>query len=199
MCQKNKLHISNIFNPSKSKKLIFIISMMLFGSISLSAEGLKEHQMIEKSAKSGKGIIEKWKNFSDTDIKEPPEGLSSVVVFRPLDSVSGPAINLYIDSEYQASLLAGAYTQTSFCPGTHRFSIAYTNVLTKYKEKVKIGQKNTFRANEITYYQVDQDSTDKLRIQTLSEEKALALIKKLPPRQRHTISRLNKRECSQRK
>lgn len=196
MNQKNKLHILNLFNLTKNKKLIFIISMMLFGNTALSAKETRLNQTVEKSARSGQGIIEKWKNFSDTDIKEPSEGLSSIVVFRPLDSVNGPAVNLYIDNEYQASLLAGAYTQTSFCPGTHRFSIAYTNVLSKYKEKVKRGQKSIFHANEITYYKIVQDSKQKLRIKALSEEKALALIKKLPPRQRHTISRLNKRECS---
>lgn len=197
MSQVNKLHILNIFNPTKNKKLIFIISMMLLGSIGLSAEETNLNQTIDKSARSGQGIIENWNNFSDTDIKEPSKGLSSVVVFRPLDSVNGPAVNLYIDREYQASLLAGAYTQTSFCPGTHRFSIAYTNILKKYKAKVKAGQKSTFRANEITYYQVEQDSKQKLKVKALSEENALALIRKLPPRQRHTISRLNKRECSQ--
>jgi hypothetical protein len=173
--------------------------MMLLGTMTLSAEEIKLNQTIDKNAKSSTGIIEKWNNFSDTDIKKPYKGLSSVVVFRPLNSVEGPAVNIYIDGEYQASLLAGAYTQTSFCPGTHRFSIAYTNVLTKYKAKVKTGQKSTFRPNEITYYQVDQDSKQKLRIKALSEENALAFIRKLPPRQRHTISRLNKRECSQKK
>lgn len=195
MIQKNKLQILNIFDPSKNKKLIFIISMMLLGSIALSAKETNLNQTIEKSAKSGQGITEEWKNFSDTDIKKPYKGLSSMVVFRPLNSAQGPAINLYIDGEYQASLLAGAYTQASFCPGTHRFSIAYTNILTKYKEKVQVGQKSTFYANNIRYYQIDQDSKQKLVIHSLSEEKALDLIRKLPPRQRHTIPRLDKREC----
>lgn len=203
MNQENKTYTLDLFNDKKYRiykiysKLILILSMMLLGTITLSAEVTKLNQTIEKSAKSAQDIIEEWTNFSDTDIKEPSKGLSSVVIFRPLNSVEGPAVNIYIDGEYQSSLLAGAYTQTSFCPGTHRFSIAYTNVLKKYKAKVKAGQKSTFRANEITYYQVEQDSKQKLKVKALSEENALALIRKLPPRQRHTISRLNKRECSQ--
>lgn len=183
------------YNKSLSAYLIFIILMMLFGSTAIYAQEVKLNQTVKKSAKSGSGIVEEWKHFSDTNIKEPSQGLSSVVVFRPLDYVQGPAVNLYIDGEYQASLLPGAYTQTSFCPGNHRFSVAYTNVLTKYKAKKRIGQKGFFSENKITYFQIDQDSKENLSIQLLSEAKALELIKKLPPRQRHTISRLNKREC----
>ena len=171
----------------------------MFSSIFLFAEATELHQSIDKNAGSGTGIIEDWQNFSDTDIKKPSNGLSRVVVFRPLDSVKGSAVNLYIDGEYQASLLAGAYTQRSFCPGTHHFSVAYTNVLTKYKEKKRVDYKSTFAGNKISYYKIDKDNKQKPVIRELSEKKALALIKKLPPRQQHTISRHNKRECPKRK
>ncbi len=176
-----------------------MVSIILFASISLFAEATELNQSIDKNSGSGTGIQEDWQNFSDTDIKKPSSGLSSVVVFRPLDSVKGPAVNLYIDGEYQASLLAGAYTQRSFCPGTHRFSVAYTNVLTKYKEKKRIDHKSTFVGNKINYYKIVEGNKQKPIIQELSEKKALALIKKLPPRQNHTISRHNKRKCPKQK
>ncbi len=174
-----------------------LVSILMFSSIFLLAEATELKQSINKSAKSGTGIIESWKNFGETDIKTPSHNLSSVVFFRPLDSIKGPAVNIYINGEYQASLLAGAYTQKSLCPGSHHFSLAYTNVLTKYKEKKRIGYKSTLTANKISYYKVDKDHNQKPRVQELSETNALALIKKLPSRQRHTISRVSKRECSQ--
>ena len=179
--------------------LKIVISFIVLGSVSLFAEAAALNQSINKHATSGTNIVEDWKHFDDTDIKKPSNGLSSVVVFRPLDNLKGPAVNLYIDGEYQASVLAGAYTQTFFCPGSHHFSIAYTNVLKKYKAKKRVDHKNTFISNTITYYEINRGSNQKPKIQVLSEEKALTLIKALPPRQRHTISRLNKRECPKRK
>ena len=176
-----------------------IVSILMLSCISLFAETTELKQSIDKNAESGSSIIEEWKNFSDTDIKKPSNNLSSVVVFRPLDSVNGPAVNIYIDGEYQSSLLAGAYTQRSLCPGSHYYSLAYTNVLNKYKEKKRVSYKSSLTANKISYYKIDKDNKNKLRMQELSENSALALIKKLPPRQHHTISRINKRECSQRK
>ncbi len=175
--------------------LKIIVSIILFGSISLFAEAPKLNQFINKNAGSGSGLMESWDHFGDTDIKKPSNRLSSIVVFRPLNKVKGPAVNLFIDGEYHASVLPGAYTQASFCAGTHNFSVAYTNVLTKYKEKTRVDHKNVFMRNTITYYKIYQGNKGKLHMQLLDEDKALAHIKKLPPRQKHTISRISKRHC----
>ena len=173
------MHLNKIFK--------MMVTLLIMSHIPLFA----------KSNTSHLDIVENWDVFDNLAIKKPSKGLSSVVVFRTVNSVSGPAVNLYIDGEYQASLLSGAYTQTFVCPGTHRFSVAYTNVLTRYKAKKRVDLKSKFVKEHIAYYEIAKNSNNKLTIRPLSEEKALVLIKKLPPRQRHTISRLNKRQCRQ--
>lgn len=154
-------------------------------------------QVIDKNAGSGKNITEDWRNFRETSVEPPKRGTSSVVVFRPLNKVKGPAVNVYIDGEYQSSLLPGAYTQAKLCPGSHRLKVAYTNILTRYKEKRNAGQKSLLDAEEIAYYEIVTDKMSKLKLNALSEADALKLIRKLPPRQHHTITRVNKPQCSE--
>jgi len=175
-----------------------LFSFLVLGSGSyLFAKEAPASQMIDKQAGSGKNITEHWDNFMENDIELPKKRMSSVVVFRPLNQVKGSAVNVYIDGEYQASLLPGAYTQAKLCPGNHKLKVAYTNILTRYKEKKDSGQKALLEAEKIKYYQVVTAKTSKLKLEALSEREALKLINKLPPRQHHTITRVNKLQCSE--
>lgn len=152
--------------------------------------------LFSQSVTADSKVIEHWENFEDLDIKQPDKGLTSIVFFRPVEHTKGPSVNVYIDGEYHASILPGAYTQLSLCPGTHHFSVAYTNVLTKYKAKKRVDHKNNFKKHQIVYYELTQGKNRPL-IRQMEEKKALSLIKKLPPRQKHTISRVSKRRCEQ--
>lgn len=182
---------------------LYLRAFSLFGFLVLSsstpllAEETPVSQTIDSQAGSEKTITERWENFSESDIEPPQKRMSSVVVFRPLNKVKGTAVNVYIDGEYQSSLLPGAYTQAKLCPGNHRLKVAYTNILTRYQEKRNIGQKTLLEAEKIEYYQVITDKMSKLKLKALSETEALKLINKLPPRQHHTIPRVNKLQCSE--
>lgn len=175
----------------------FTLFLVLGSGMYLLAEETPVSQTIDKKAGSGKNITEDWKNFTENSIESPKRGTSSVVVFRPLNKIKGPAVNVHIDGEYQSSLLPGAYTQAKLCPGNHRLEVAYTNILTRYKEKRNAGQKSLFVAEEIEYYEIVTDKMSKLKLNALSESDALKLIHKLPPRQHHTITRVNKLQCSE--
>lgn len=182
---------------------LYLRAFSLFGFLVLSssapllAEETPVSQTIDTQAGSEKTITERWENFSKSDIEPPQKRMSSVVVFRPLNKVKGTAVNVYIDGEYHASLLPGAYTQVKLCPGSHRLKVAYTNVLTRYKEKRATGQKSLLDPEEIEYYQIVTDKMSKPELKALSEVNALQLIKKLPSKQHHTITRVNKRQCSE--
>lgn len=142
-----------------------------------------------------KNIAEHWEDFTNTSIQPPQQGVSSIVVFRPKDSINGPAVNIFIDGEYQASLLPEAYTQASVCGGEHRLTVAYTNILTRYKEKKIIGKKINPQANQLSYYRIVSNSDKSMSLEEIPPSQALANIKKLSIHQNHTISRISQRHC----
>lgn len=140
-------------------------------------------------------VLEEWKDFRSTSIQAPKKGTSSIVIFRPKDTISGPAVNIFIDGEYQASLLPDAYTQAPICAGVHHLSIAYTNILTQYKEKKTIGQKINPQVNLVSYYRLVSLSDKSMHLEELTSSQALEGIKKLSTRQNHTIPRISQRNC----
>lgn len=142
-----------------------------------------------------KDIAEHWEDFSNTSIQKPGHGNSSVVIFRPKDSINGPAVNVFIDGEYQASLLPEAYTQAPVCGGIHHMTVAYTNILTRYREKKIIGKKINPQTDQISYYRIVSNSDKSMRLEEVSSEQALKSIKKLSIRQNHTIPRISQRNC----
>ena len=138
---------------------------------------------------------ESWDTFSDQKVTKTTQALSSIIIVRTSD-IQGKAINIYIDGEYVSSLLPGAYTQEAVCSGTHRIKVAYTNIKTRYKEKRSRGQSATFNAGKKHFYRIVSVG-NKLQLRTLSEKEKETLLEKYPKKQKHTISRLNKKKCYQ--
>ena len=146
------------------------------------------------SSKSQSDIVEKWNDFSQEKINKIPQKLSNIVIFRS-ESLQGTAVNIYIDGEYHTSLLPGAYTQTTVCPGKHRIKPAYTNIQTRYKEKQMRGVEMMLRSGKVYYFQVIDKGNNRLEVKVLPQSESTVLFKKYIPKQNHTISRLNKKEC----
>jgi len=145
---------------------------------------------------SAQDVVEEWEDFKDTSIQEAEQNLSSIVIFRPKDSINGPAVNIFIDGEYQASLLPDAYTQASVCAGAHHLTVSYTNILTHYKEKEVIGQKVSLQKAKVGYFRIVSFKDRSMKLEELPATQAQEEIKKLTNRQNHTIPRVNKRICS---
>ncbi|SFZ98351.1 hypothetical protein MNB_SV-5-9 [hydrothermal vent metagenome] len=158
----------------KTFKLCVILSIFLLSSSFLSAQ------------------TESGNNSSNKNETQSTKLLSSIIIIRPAN-IQGKAINIYIDGEYVSSLLPGSYTQESVCPTTHRIKAAYTNIKTRYKEKQSAGQRVKLNAGKEYFYRVG----NKLKIHPLSENERKALFAKHPKEQTYTISRLNKKRCSQ--
>jgi OOP family OmpA-OmpF porin len=169
----------------KSKKLLFFVFLIIANSLLF---------VQASSVKTQADIVEKWDDFSQEKINRTPQKLSNIVVFRS-EGLGGTAINIYIDGEYQTSLLPGAYTQTTVCPGKHHIKPAYTNIQTRYREKQMKGRNVMLRSGKVYYFQVIDSGKKKLQVKALSQAESKSLFKKYIPKQNHTISRLNKREC----
>jgi len=142
--------------------------------------------------------IENWDTFEKEKVSrydKEEKDLPLIVVVRE-DALEGRAINVYVDGEYLTSLLPGAYTAEHICPGKHRIRLAYTNVLTRYKEKDSGGQFFTFPSGSEQFFSiVRSDNTLILKPMTVDETKSVH--KNYTKRQHHTISRISKRKCAQ--
>ena len=141
------------------------------------------------------GKMEQWETFEKEQIAQKTKTrLSQVVIVRP-NSVKGRAINVYIDGEYVTSLLPGAYTVETVCPGRHYIKLAYTNVLTHYEEKRKrSGQAFVFDPKEMFFFRIEKQRKA-LVVKKLTKQEAKDIDKRYKNRQNHTISRLDKRAC----
>ena len=161
----------------KPMKYILVLCLVCITSISLSAK------------------VENWDTFSEQKTAQSQPTRSQIVIVRPKE-LAGQAINIYIDGEYVSSLLPGAYTEEFVCSGKHRVNLAYTNVATRYKEKRTGGQWINFKSNHKQVYSLTKEA-NRLQFKHYPQNDVSKLLKKYTKKQSHTISRLNKRKCTQ--
>ena len=166
-----------------------IVCLFLFNAEGKAQEMAKADQPTFNSP-------EAWNEFIPENVTIPEKRLSSLVIYRP-SALKGRAINVYIDGEYQASLLPGAYTQAMVCPGNHHAVTAYTNPATRYQEKKKQGKSIGLKASVVSFYQVTNHPVHGLTLLPLSKEEASSLFEENPPKKSHTISRLDRKACLQ--
>lgn len=158
---------------------VLVVCLLLF-----STEG-KAQERVKAEARD---------QFIQENVALPDKGLSSMVIYRAA-ALKGRAINVYIDGEYQASLLPGAYTQAIVCPGNHHVVTAFTNPATRYREKKKQGEKIGLKASVVSFFQVINHPAYGLTLLPLSREEASSLFKENPPGKSHTISRLDRQKA----
>jgi hypothetical protein len=139
--------------------------------------------------------VEDWDNFSEEELLKIQPKLTNIIVVRP-EEVEGKAINIYVDGEYVSSLLPGAYTEEQVCSGKHRINLAYTNVIARYQEKRKGGMWFDFKPETRQVYVIAKEK-NKLKITPYRQEDVQKFLEKYTKKQKHTISRLNKRKCTQ--
>lgn len=148
--------------------------------------------------RSTSDILEEWDKFILESVTVPDKKLSSIVIYRPLES-KGRAVNVYIDGEYHASLLPGAYTQAMVCPGNHKIVTAYTNPATRYREKKKQGKTVALKSALISFYRVTNPSSHGVTLLPMSKKEVTSIFTDKPRRQYHTISRVSRKSCLQTK
>lgn len=165
---------------------IFVLCIICVATVSLSAK------------------VENWDTFSEQKAEkrsnqksaQAASKFSQIVIIRAKE-IEGKAINIYVDGEYLSSLLPGAYTQELICAGKHRINLAYTNVANKYKQKRKGGQLINFKAGEKQHVYMLIRKNGKLKFEHYPKNNVSKLLKHYTKKQTHTISRVNKRECTQ--
>jgi OOP family OmpA-OmpF porin len=139
--------------------------------------------------------VENWDTFEEQHLLEVQPKLTNIIIIRP-EELKGKAINIYIDGEYISSLLPGAYTEEKVCSGKHRVNIAYTNVYSRYKEKRKGGVWFEFKPASRQVFILSKENNI-LKINAYTKNDIQKLLKKYTKKQTHTISRFDKRKCTQ--
>ncbi|OOF77578.1 hypothetical protein BKG96_08125 [Rodentibacter caecimuris] len=101
--------------------------------------------------------LEKWSNFEQSKINAQQLGENqSLAVFYRQDDVQGPAVNVYVDGNYQASLLPNAYTPVVVCADKHLFSASYSSN-GKFGNRTQ-GVNYTLPVNQTMYIKVSQQN-----------------------------------------
>ncbi|MBF0751302.1 MULTISPECIES: OmpA family protein [Pasteurellaceae] len=139
--------------------------------------------------------LEVWQNFSESKINASQinEDKSLAVFYRQND-VNGPAVNIYVNGDYQASLLPNAYTSTMVCAGKSLFSSSFTSS-SKFGNRTA-GMQYNLPATKVSYIKVGQAANGKLTFTQMDAAIAEQEIAKLP-RENQTLSRVATKDCNQ--
>ncbi len=148
------------------------------------------------------GTVERWHM---TDEQAPASGATApgtpaqavrVVFFRqaPASERAAQPINLYINGQYQASLVGSTYTEQSLCPGQQRVAVHFNDVQRRYVTKAEglalaIGQAPT------QYFRVTEDAAGQAGVRPASADEARAA-GSLRLLQAHTVPRVVRNGCA---
>lgn len=130
--------------------------------------------------------LEVWNNFQDSKISTQLGENQSLAVFYRQDDIQGPAVNIYVDGNYQASLLPNAFTPVAVCADKHLFSSSFTTN-TKFGNRTQ-GVNYTLPVNDVTYIKVTQQN-GKLTFTRMESAVAEQEVSQLP-KENQTLSRV---------
>lgn len=132
--------------------------------------------------------LEVWNTFDQPKIstEQLGENQSLLVFFREGD-IQGPAANIYINGNYQASLLSNAVTPVAVCS-------AQNLLTTSFSSNAQFGNRSqgvnyTLPVGEVSYVKMIQESNGNLNFLRVSAEEAQQVVANLP-KENQTLSRV---------
>ncbi|WP_218668356.1 hypothetical protein, partial [Rodentibacter trehalosifermentans] len=131
--------------------------------------------------------LEVWNNFQSSKISVQLGENQSLAVFYRQGDFQGPATNIYIDGNYQASLLPNAYSAVPVCADKHLFSTSFSSNQ-KFGNRTQ-GVSYTLPIGEVAYIKVSQESNGQLYLQRVERSVAEQEIANLP-KESQTLSRV---------
>lgn len=163
--------------------------------------GLAGLALLGLQACSGTGAqVERWHMVEGRAPQSAPPAAGAarqpvaVVFFR--DATSGPhaaaPINVYVNGQYQASLVGNTYTQQALCPGNHRLMAAREDVQRRYVSKDE-GQSFAVGTEPVQYFRVSEGSGGVAAIAPASAQAAGDSLRQL---QTHTVPRVVATGCA---
>lgn len=172
------------------------------GMVVLSA-GLLAAAVAGLAGCAGGGQVERWHM---TESREPqaaeaianaPVQPVAVVFYRQVvdQARAGDPVNLYINGQYQASLVGNTYTEQSLCPGQHDLTSAFNDVTNRYETK-RVAHHVQIGSEPKQYFRVSEDSAGHTVIEPVQTGAAEETVSSLRLLQTHTIPRVVRRGCA---
>lgn len=157
--------------------------------------------LLQACASSG-GAVEHWTMVEDVApqpapaVAAPARQPVAVVFYREAGTgaQAGTPINVYINGQYQASLVGNTYTEHALCPGSHRLKVAYNDVQKRYVSKDE-GLDFAVGSAPMHYFRVTETGAGEAALVAVPAEAAQAARASLSERQHHTISRVVRDGC----
>ncbi|OOH87637.1 hypothetical protein BMT54_09665 [Pasteurellaceae bacterium 15-036681] len=141
------------------------------------------------SVRSPEGSLEHWKNYgSESFSTSELSDKQALAVFYRQAEVSGPAVNVYVNSDYHGSLLNDSYKAIPVCATNQVFSASYTTNQ-KFGNRTQ-GVSYTLPSKEVAFIKVALDSKGQPTFTRVSEEVAKAEIANLKGKATQTLSRV---------
>lgn len=122
----------------------------------------------------------------------------AVVFFREADGArASQPINLYVNGQYQASLVGNTYTEQSLCPGQHTLAVHFNDVEQRYRTKLE-GEPARIDDRPMQYFKVTEGAGGQARITPVPADQAEAAraVVSLQHRQAHTLARTTRKGCA---
>lgn len=103
-------------------------------------------------------------------------------------------VNVYINGQYQASLVGNTYTEQSLCPGTHRFAVQFDDAYRRYSTKGE-GLPMVVSNQPMQYFSVAEDASGSAVLKAV-DGRALQGVGSLRLLQSHTLPRVVRNGCA---
>lgn len=156
-------------------KKLFITASIAFAISACSVDGGK--------------ALERWDNYGSGRLStsQLTDSQALAVFYRTAD-FQGPALNVYIDGDYQASVLDKSYTPVAVCASQQLISTSYkTNQ--KFGNRTQ-GTSHILPVKEIAYFRAAKDGSGAPIFERVTPEVAKAELNQLNGKVTHTLPRV---------
>lgn len=143
-----------------------------------------------------KNAQEKWNRYHAESISEKQVGEEqALVVFYREPTLKGDAVDVYVNNDYQASLLTSSFSPVVVCAGDTAISTSRVehNRFTKHN----LGKVYNLSQGQTHYLKLVQNSQGQLSFEAVPAEQAKAELAGFKGEVRHTLSRVDaKKACN---
>jgi OOP family OmpA-OmpF porin len=140
--------------------------------------------------------LEHWKNYgSDSLSTAQLSDKQALAVFYRTADFQGPALNVYINGDYQASLTEQGYTPVAVCASNQLISASYTTNQ-KFGNRTQ-GSSHALPVKEVAFFRASTDGAGNPTFERVDVETAKAEMANLNGKVTHTLPRVvTDKECS---
>lgn len=139
---------------------------------------------------------EQWNRYHEESISEKQVGAEqALVVFYREPTLQGDAVDVYVNNDYQASLLTSSFSPVVVCAGEATFSASRVehNRFTKHN----LGKVYNLNQGQTHYFKLVQSPQGQLSFESVPAEQAKSELAGFKGEVRHTLSRVNdKKACN---